>query len=123
MPTGRRGGAEQTSPITLAAESLYTQLLLLKGANPGAFVENTQWARRLRALPVPMTRTTAARWWNAAKVLLYERWEGARAEFAPLEKHLGLQLSSKFPYDSSIKTRVIDNALKEAFCSLARLDL
>ncbi|MEP6699531.1 MAG: hypothetical protein ABJB09_07365 [Verrucomicrobiota bacterium] len=122
-PTGHAGGAAPMSPITLAAESLYCKLLLLQPTNPGAFVKNTQWARRLRALPSPMTNKNANKWWKIAKIYLEERWETAREEFARLERYLRLELSSKYPYESRIKSRVIDDALKKAFHALAKAEL
>ena len=81
------------------------------------------WQKRLRALHAPMTKETAIDWWKAAKVYLYERWDTARLEFMPLIEHLGLKLSSKTPYQSRIKSRVIDNDLRDAFVALARSDL
>ena len=68
-----------------------------------------------------------ADWWEVAKSYLYERWEKAKEEFEPLIKHLGfkypIELSNKTPYESNIKSRVIDNSLQDAFMALARPDL
>jgi hypothetical protein len=70
-----------------------------------------------------MTKSNAAIWWKVAKVYLYERWDKAQEEFEPLIKHLRLKLSTKTPWKSRIKTRVIDNDLKDAFLALAQPDL
>lgn len=123
-PTGHSGGAAEVSPITLAAESLYQKLLLLK-ASGFAFMEATSWAKKLLALPSPMTRGNSKRWWGLAKAYLYERWEKARDEFAPLERYLNLGPldGQKYPYESRIKSRVIDDALKKSFQALAQPDL
>ena len=117
------------SPFALAAADLYTHMLLLKD-DPSRhvwFTKVTPWAKRLFALPVPMTESSSTDWWNVAKVHLYERWEKAQKEFEPLIKHLGfkypIELSSKVPYPSLVKNRVIDNDLKDAFSALARPDL
>ena len=94
---------------------------------PVCFPKLTPWAKRLFALTVPMTKSNSADWWKVAKVYLYERWDKAQKEFKPLIKHLGfkypIELSSKVPYESMIKSRVIDNGLKDAFIALARPDL
>jgi len=126
FPSGHASGAQpKTSPFKLAAEELYTKMLMLKD-DPKRHVEFpkvTPWAKRLFALTVPMTKSNAADWWQAAKIYLYERWDKAQEEFEPLIKRLSLTLSSKTPYPSTIKTRVVDNALKEAFEALAQSDL
>jgi len=113
-------GSRVNSPFRLAAEDLYTKMLMLKHV---WFPKLTPWAKRLFALTVPMTKRNSADWWKVAKVYLYERWDKAQEEFVPLIRHLRLQLSGKTPYESSIKSRVIDNSLKEAFIALARHDL
>ena len=74
-----------------------------------------------------MTKSNSADWWKLAKIYLYERWDKAQKEFEPLTEHLGfkypIQLSDKVPYESMVKSRVIDNDLKDAFVALARPDL
>jgi hypothetical protein len=117
------------SPFKLAAEELYTKLLMLRD-DPKRhvwFPKVTRWAKRSFALRVPMTKSSASDWWKVAKVYLYERWDKAQEEFKPLIEHLGIkypiELSSKMPYESNIKSRVIDNSLKDAFIALARPDL
>jgi hypothetical protein len=70
-----------------------------------------------------MTKHNAAEWWSVVKDYLNERWEEARAEFAPLIAHLDLKLSNKTPYESTIKSRVIDNDLQDAFMALVRHNL
>ena len=70
-----------------------------------------------------MTKANSAEWWSVAKVYLYGRWDKAQKEFEPLIRHLRLRLSEKTPYESMIKSRVIDNDLKDAFLALARPDL
>jgi hypothetical protein len=125
--SSHESGAEPISPVRLAAEDLYTNMLLLKRDSRIWFPKLTRWAKRLLALKVPMTKSNAADWWKVAKVYLYERWDKAPGEFEPLIKHLDfkypIQLSSKMPYESMFKSRVIDNALKEAFEALAQPDL
>lgn len=90
------------------------------------FPKVTPWAKRF-AVAVPMTKRNSQDWWEVAKIYLYERWDKAQEEFKPLIRHLGfkypIQLSSKTPYESNIKSRVIDNSLKDAFIALARPDL
>jgi hypothetical protein len=117
-------GSGPHSPFRLAAEELYTNMLMLKRV---FFPKITPWAKRLFALTVPMTKRNSQDWWEVAKIYLYERWDRAQEEFKPLIKHLGfkypIQLSSKTPYESNIKSRVIDNSLKDAFIALARPDL
>ena len=117
-------GSGSHSPFRLAAEELYTTMLMLKHY---CFPELTPWVKRLFALTVPMTNRNSQYWWEVARIFLYERWDKAQEEFKPLIKHLGLkypiQLSSKTPYESNIKSRVIDNGLKGAFMALARPDL
>lgn len=112
------------SPFRLAAAELYTKMLGLKGYY---FPKVTPWVNRLFALTVPMTKRNSQDWWKVAKIYLYERWDKAQEEFEPLIRHLGfkypIQLSIKTPYASNIKSRVIDNSLKEAFIALARPDL
>ena len=127
FPSADRSGAH--SPFRLAAEELYTKMLMLKD-DPQRhvwFPKLTPWAKRLFALTVPMTKRNSAEWWNVAKIYLYERWDKAQKEFKPLIKHLGfkypIQLDSKVPYESMVKSRVIDNDLKDAFLGLARPDL
>jgi hypothetical protein len=117
------------SPFRLAAEGLYWKMLMLKD-HPREhvwFSRVTPWAKQLFALTVPMTNGNSLQWWKVAKVYLYERWDKAQEEFKPLIKRLGfkypIQLSSKIPFESVIKSRVIDNDLKDAFLSLARRDL
>jgi hypothetical protein len=112
------------SPFRLAAKELYMKMLMLKHVY---FPKLTPWAKRLFALTVPMTRRNSQDWWEVARIFLYERWDKAQEEFKPLIKHLGfeypIQLSSKTPYQSNIKSRVIDNSLKDAFIALAPPDL
>jgi hypothetical protein len=71
-----------------------------------------------------MTKGNVAAWWGVAKLYLDETWENEKSEFDPLIVHLKVQqVSAKYPHKSQIKSRVIDNALKEAFEALARPDL
>ena len=127
FPSAHSSGAE--SPFKLAAEELYRKMLMLKNerARRFYFPKLTSWAKQLFALTVPMTKRNSADWWKVAKVYLYERWDKAPEEFKPLIEHLGfrypIQLSSKTPYESNIKSRVIDNSLKDAFIALARPEL
>ena len=123
FPSSHDSGAEPTSPFRLAAEDLYTNMLLLKRDSHIWFPKLTRWAKHLLALKVPMTKSNAADWWKVAKVYLDERWDKAREEFEPLIKHLRLKLSGETAYKSRIKSRVIDNDLKDAFVGLARRDL
>jgi hypothetical protein len=113
-------GSGSHSPFRLAAEGLYKKMLMLKDCH---FPKVTPWVKRLFALTVPMPKRNSRDWWEVAKIYLYERWDKAQEEFKPLIRHLGLQLSSKTPYESNIKSRVIDNSLKDAFIALARPDL
>jgi hypothetical protein len=123
FPSQHESGAQSVSPFKLAAEGLYIKMLLLKRA-PAWFPKVTPWAKRLFTLQLPMTKDNSAGWWRVGKDYLYERWEKARVEFDPLIQHLGLEnLSFKTPYESNIKTRVIDNELKQAFEALATHDL
>jgi hypothetical protein len=112
------------SPFRLAAEELYTKMLMFKGYY---FPKGTPWLKRLFSLTLPMTKHNSQDWWGVAKIYLYERWDKAQEEFKPLIRHLGfkypIQVSSKTPYESNIKSRVIDNSLKDAFIALARPDL
>ena len=62
----------------------------------------------------PMTKRTFPQWWKVAKVFLDEEWELHRQAFEPLIAHLKI----KQGYDSEVKTRVIDQSLKEAFFRL-----
>lgn len=114
-------------PFRLAAKELHTKMLLLKDRPQNCFSKVTPWARRLFALAVPMTKANSTEWWTVAKDYLYERWDKAQKEFKPLIEHLGfkypIELSSDTPYESNIKSQVIDNRLKEAFIGLARPDL
>jgi hypothetical protein len=128
FPSGHRGGAEQISPFRLAAEELYTKMLLLKDDSLRNWTKKvTPWAKQLFALTVPMTKRNSLACWKVAKVYLYERWDKAQKEFKPLITHLGfkypIEPSSKAPYESNIKSRVIDNSLRDAFIALARHDL
>jgi hypothetical protein len=68
-----------------------------------------------------MTKSNSKDWWSVAKVYLNERWEKARSEFDPLIRHLKLRDAPL--YESEIKSRVIDNNLKDAFMGLAQPDL
>lgn len=112
---------EGLSPFQRAARTLYSRLWRLKQliTPPG----RSEWFDDLLSLPLLMTESNASEWWRLAKVWLDERWEKAPEEFEGLIKYLGLRLSEKTPYPSSIKSRVIDNDLKDAFLSLARPDL
>lgn len=135
FPTAQGGGSH--SPFRLAAEELYTKMLMLKdapqrrawwwGRKVTWFRKVSPWAKRLFALTAPMTKSNSLDWWKVAKVYLYERWGKAQKEFKPLIEHLGfkypIELSDKTPYESNIKSRVIDNGLKDAFMALARSDL
>jgi len=129
FPSGHRSGAEhRISPFRLAAEELYRKMLLLKDDSLRHWSKKvTPWAKQLFALTVPMTKRNSPAWWKVAKVYLYERWDKAKEEFKPLIEHLDfkypIELSSKTPYESNIKSRVIDNGLKDAFTALARTDL
>jgi hypothetical protein len=129
FPSGHRSGAEhRISPFRLAAEEVHTKMLLLKDDSLRHWTKKiTPCAKQLFALTVPMTKRNSPAWWKVAKVYLYERWDKAQKEFKPLIEHLGfpypIKLSSKTPYESNIKSRVIDNSLKDAFIALARPDL
>jgi hypothetical protein len=122
FPSGHESGAQRASPFKLAAQDLYRMMLLEKDSHlkPG---RHNPWEKKLFALPVPMTKKTALDWWKVAKIYVDERWDTAGSEFIPLIKHLGLKLSNKTPYQSSIKSRVVDNDLKDAFVGLAQPDL
>ena len=130
FPSGHGGSGSElkASPFRLAAEELYIKMLLLKDDSlRHSFARVTPWAKRLFALSMPMTKSNSAEWWAVARDYLYERWEKAQKEFKPLIKHLGfkypIELTSKTPYESNIKSRVIDNGLKDAFVASARADL
>jgi hypothetical protein len=129
FPSGHRSGAEhRISPFRLAAEELYRKMLLLKDDSFRHWSKKVApWAKQLFALTVPMTKRNWPAWWKVAKVYLYERWDQAKEEFKPLIEHLDfkypIEPSSKTPYESNIKSRVIDNSLKDAFIALARPDL
>ncbi len=122
FPTAQESGAEPMSPFKLAAQDLYVFMLLEKDSKL-KWNELNAWEKKLRALHAPMTRKRALAWWKVAKTYVDERWETARSEFTPLIKHLGLKLGNKTPYESSIKSRVVDNDLKDAFIGLAQPDL
>ena len=70
FPSGHEGGAEhRISPFKLAAETLYTKMLMLKD-DPERHVwfrKLTPWAKRLFALTVPMTKHNSTDWWKVAK--------------------------------------------------------
>ena len=127
FPSWRESGAESISPFSLAAKELHTKMLLLKERRKICFSKITPWARRLFALTEPMTKANSTEWWSVAKVYLYARWEKEQEEFRPLIEHVRfkypIQLSNETPYESMVKSRVIDNSLKEAFIALARPDL
>ena len=122
FPTAQESGAEPRSPFKLAAQDLYCFMLLQKDSKL-KWNKLNAWEKKLRALHAPMTRKRALDWWKVAKIYVDERWETARSEFTPLIKHLGLKLSKKTPYESNIKSRVINNDLKDAFVGLAQPDL
>ena len=82
-------GSGSHSPFRLAAEELYTTMLMLKHY---CFPELTPWVKRLFALTVPMTKRNSQDWWKVAKIYLYERWDKAQEEFKPLIKHLGFNI-------------------------------
>ena len=121
FPSAQESGAEPASPFRLAAQDLYRMLLMEKDSHTPKKLN--AWQKKLFALPVPMTKKTAMDWWKVAKAYADERWRAARSEFDPLIKHLRLKLNSKTPYESNIKSRVIDNDLKDAFIGLAQPDL
>ncbi len=106
--------------MTLAAEDVLTQMIVIKKTGRIAFKEVTPWYDALMKLPLPMTISSFEDWWKVIKMFLYERWEKAEHEFEPLKTHLRLELSDEYPYNSSIKSRIIDNALKEAMRGLAK---
>ena len=61
FPGGHESGAEhKISPFKLAAEDLYTKMLLLKSDHHIWFPKVTPWAKRLFALTVPMTKRDCA---------------------------------------------------------------
>jgi hypothetical protein len=120
--SGHQSGLEDVSPFTLAAENLYRIIMLLR-RKPGWFPPETEWAKQIFALSVPMTKQNASKWWKAIKVFLEERWKTTPKDFSPLIVHLGLHQSKKPLYPSEIKRRVVDNDLKDAFLALARQDL
>ncbi len=122
-PCKHETGAESISPVTLAAEDVLTQIIVIKKCGRIAFKQVTPWYDALMKLPLPMTISSFENWWKVTKMFLYERWEKAEHEFEPLKTHLGLELSNEYPYNSSIKSRIIDNALKEAMRGLAKRDL
>lgn len=120
-------GAVSESPFKEAAKALYNEMVGLRQPwQLCMFRVKTPWLKRLVALKFPMTPKNAPEWWRLGRVYLSERWNPEskefRKEFGPLIKHLGLNLSIKTPYPSSIKSRVIDNDLKDAFLALAVAD-
>ena len=117
------GDARQTSPFRLAAISVLQLMQMVKSCPPAFIEQETDWTRRLLSLPEPTTKKNIQKWWRLAKVWLDERWGGHPEEFAPLRKHLRIgELSARYPYSSSIKTRVIDGDLKTAFVGLVSSD-
>src|SRR5262245_30843241 len=62
FPSSHESGAEPVSPFRLAAEELYTKMLLLKRDYRLWFPKLTGWAKSLLALKVPMTKSNAAEW-------------------------------------------------------------
>lgn len=114
-------GAEQgRSPFWFVARELYTSLLEIKDAPEFYSVRATHWRKDLAALKEPMTRRNFPKWWKVAKVFLDEEWEINRQFFEPLVQHLKIRPG----YQSEVKTRVINQSLKDAFFALARdLDL
>ena len=124
-PTRHDSGAERISPLRLAAEDLYRQMMIIKELGTPAFEELTPWYKAIMELPIPMATSNAHNWWKVAKVFLDERWRKAPHEFDVIVDYLRLRLSSKCRYKSAsrIKSRVIDNDLKKAFRALARPEL
>lgn len=106
------------SPFKRAATAIFNEMVSWR--NPAFLRLDTAWVRRLRALKMPMTRKNSADWWHVVREYLHERWDVEPKQFGPLIKHLGLKLCTKTPYPSTIKRRVIDNDLKDAFLALAR---
>ena len=113
-------GAESVSPFRLAAQDLYDFLQMAKKEPEYHFESNTKWKRDLLKLKKPMTKKNSSEWWRIAKIYLYEEWIRHPCQFDLLIKHLNLKLSDQYPYDSSIKSRVIDCDLKDAFYGIAQ---
>lgn len=117
-------GMIDETPFRTAAIGLLNQLADWKWRwHAGGCNVSSPWLLQLAALELPMTRSNALDWWSVAQPYLRERWDEAPQEFAPLVKHLNLKLSAKNPYPSKLRTRVIDNDLKDAFLGLAVADL
>ena len=122
MPNDHMGGRDEVSPFTIAAKTLYQGLQFLRAGCFGTL--GNSWEGRVLALPLPMTLSSASQWWAVAKELLDDCWKNAPHRFEPYTKHLNIsELSAKTPSESVKKSRVIDNAMKEAFKALARPDM
>jgi hypothetical protein len=116
-PERRFSGAEQKSPFRIAADRLYTQLIMCRNEPRVWFPKLGPWAKKLLALSEPMTTANVTDWWNVAKVAVDEHWELHLRNFSPLIKHLGLGGRNITP--SLVKKQVIDDSLKKAFRALA----
>jgi hypothetical protein len=133
LPESAYSGADVKSPFRIAAEQLYTDLLLMKRNPPnwhflkkgkrGWVLNMTPWAKKLFALQEPMTTANVGHWWKVAKFWLDERWEANRDLFRPLIgscKSKGKPLTEAPLFDSEVKSHVIDLRLREAFFALAK---
>ncbi len=146
FPESAHSGAKKISPFRIAAEQLYTDLLLMKHSPPNwNFLKISSWAKKLFALPEPMTTANAGDWWKVAKFWLDEQWDLDQEAFAPLiavSKKWKNDFGSTSPYGagsgplkrvkrkvpiteaplypSELRSTVIDSRLKEAFCALAK---
>jgi hypothetical protein len=81
----------------------------------------TPWGRKLFALQVPMTKDDWPEWWSLARVLLIEQWDKSRSAFQLLVDASGLGVYLKPPTckPSKVKSRIIDQLIKNEFKLLA----
>lgn len=124
-------------PARVAAERLVTYLCWLRGhphkwlsintagASGGRIpiVDSSRWVRSLMKLKDPITNLNVSDWWKVAQDLLSEAWRLNPTAFKPLSD---LRKAWAYPdgiesaYTSSnLRSRVINDDLKKAFCSLA----
>lgn len=116
-PNSNFTGAEEIFPFRLAAVRLHTDLLMMKQAPESSFPKLTPWAKKLIALPEPLTTANADAWWAVAKEWLDEQWDANRRQFLPLIRHL--KLDNDAYTQSYVRKQVIDDSLKKAFKALA----